>query len=558
MTARSDRVWWLVALLEAAALAVLVIDLSSVRGATAPSSAVVESSEDPGSATGEGGGVTASAMRPGSSAPGPEVSPPEAEQHRGPLALPDDPTTVVHGRITDGDGAPLLARFALMPSEDVSDERLVSGRVGVADDGRYSIPGLEPGGYRLEVSADDHRTETLAFEIFAGTSFHRLDAVLRRTWKLRVKVRAPDGQWFDDVIADWREKHASPISTVLSVIATEDPLPQRLPDPMGSSVTRLGLGRWEAANKLFGGVPMPAGYIGVLELPEPKPLHIGLVFAQAVLASEQVAAGQEELEFELGEAGFRAELGAVRMRLVDGSSGAPLAGIEVRVRDDQRLEASATSDGAGMALLEGLAPSPYDLSASAAGGIRSGDWRIVPEPGVELDLGDVPLHVPSMVSFECDGPESDAEVYLSIRSLDAPSHPALRPRDLTTVRREGAAEARLTSGRWMVHARCQGWRGFAAFDTADLEGRSVRIVLRETAGLEIQLPDDGRRLGLRLVDGASGVVILDRWLGGVDGLAVGLPPGRYRAEVENLVGERTRHQVVVTAEGGTLDLRAVR
>ena len=282
-------------------------------------------------------------------------------------------------------------------------------------------------------AAADHRPETVAFEIQADAGSHRLDVVLQRTWKLRVKVRTPDGRSFDEALADWRAEHATPMSSVFVAVATEDPLPQRFPDLGGLPVTAFGVGHWRVANSPIGGVPLPAGCVGELELPERKPMHVGLLFANVVLASEQVAAGQEEVEFELGEAAFRAQLGTVRMRLVDGSSGDPLPEVAVLARGPQRLQSSATSDARGIVVLEGLGPSRHALTVRAAGGLQADGWEIEPEPGVDLDLGDVPLTAPVMVPFEFEGPDAEAEIYVTLWALEPASHPALHARSTRAV-----------------------------------------------------------------------------------------------------------------------------
>ncbi len=554
MSAWSDRVWWAVALLEAALLAVLWIDLAGEQDPGESSSVQNDAAR---------AGVPADALQEDATPTGADLSAPlpDGATGRGRRSAPapdDQPVTLLHGRITNDRGMPLAAMLALMPPEEVSDERLVSGVASASNDGLYAIPGLAPGAYRFEVNAKDHRSETLAFEIQAGTGLCRLDVVLQRSWKLGVKVRAPDGRGFDDVIADWRAEHATPMSSVLVAIATEDHLPQRLHDLGGIPVTALGVGVWRPANAPLGGVPLPQGYMGELELPERKPMHVGLLFDHAVVASRQVAAGQEEVEFELGESTFRAQLGTVRMRLVDGSSGEPLPGVAVLARGPQRLQTSATSDARGIVVLEGIGPSRHTLTVRAAGGLQADGWEIEPEPGIEIDLGDVPLTAPVMVPFEFEGPDADAEIYVTLSTIEPPSHPALHARSTRAVRRNGTAQARLAPGRWKAQAACAGWRGDVVFDTAGLDGGAVRIPMSSTATLRVLQADDDRRLRLRLLDAVGGDVVTERWLPGRGTLELGLPPGRYRAEVETLAGEKTQQEVTVTAEGGTLDLHTDR
>src|SRR4030095_9039914 len=97
------------------------------------------------------------------------------------------------------------------------------------------------------------------------------------------------------------------------------------PEPSLRLYQRWGIGYFfEAGNQVMGEDAMPADVMGRLELDEPLPAYVSLVFRPLVLQTQSVEPGTKEVVFVLPASALEALLGGVRVRVIDEETRPPI------------------------------------------------------------------------------------------------------------------------------------------------------------------------------------------------------------------------------------------
>jgi hypothetical protein len=552
----SDRALWVVAAVEAALIATLVVVLLR------PPAAPYRHAEP----------APAPTSLPADAAPADVASEPEAGPDPDPdpaaaardaeapveraTAVAAPATTLLLGRVADPDGRAIDdARLALRRGDETSTDRVGSTSTLRDAGGAFALPGLTPGRYRLDVSASGHRARGVDIEVPAGVDRLRHDVVLERTWELLVRIDTPDGRPLIPQLGELRGEHRALSDIELAAVATVDPPAGHFP-PTDLRELREGVGRWASGSQRFGGgrPPLPKRYAGLLELPEDRPLHVSAVLRNAVLATAPVEAGQAEVVLTVPLEQVLASLCTVRLQVVDGETGDPVPDARVALDDRQSWSQGEQVEADGRFVATMLRPGILEL------GIRVADraappMQITLPPGAVIDLGPVPVHRPVPVQVVFEGAGADGEFGVWVRSLDPSPHASLAPRDLRFGRPQGGAlTMQLAPGRYRLRVRDEGVFTDVEFDTAAHVGAPLRVALQQAAALRVVPPGDGSLVELEVQDlqGRSLSRFRVTWTSPWE---VVLPPGSFVVLVTRAGGEIERRAVTVGAEGGQLDLR---
>jgi hypothetical protein len=299
---------------------------------------------------------------------------------------------------------------------------------------------------------------------------------------------------------------------------------------------------------------LPKRYAGHLELPEDVPLHVSAVLRTAVLATERVQAGQPEVKLVVPLDTVLASLCSVRLRIVDGTTGEPIPGARVGLSDAQRSGGGQPVDAEGRIEMVHQRPGLLNLDVTAKQRAAA-SWNVELAPGVAVDLGDVPLLPPVDLKLELAGCEVGTEISLSLRTLERPPHPALRPRLVHYGNpRDGRFSAPVAPGRYLLRAAGGGRVAVLAIDTRALNMEPLVVRLQPDAKLRLVPPGAGRAVEVTILD-HSGRSMWHRWINAAQPFEVSLPPGHYAAEIVTPEGRKHRHAIALPPAGAELDLR---
>jgi hypothetical protein len=492
---------------------------------------------------------------PPPSQPAPPVHPrpPSAENATG--TAPG--ATVLFGRVLDADGIPVRAALIWLRTRDApGDDALAAAEVSRDASGRYAMPILTPGSYRLELEATGFRSRSIELEVPTGIARLRQDFVLTRNWELRVRIDTPDGTPLNERLAAFNERNPGLWGLQVSAVASADPLPPGFP------VTALaeylaGNGPWSWPEEFLDGdrPRLPEGCAGQFELPEDRPMHISVVLQNLVLATERVEPGQKEVRIIVPFEAVVGSLCTVTLRVVDAASGAPLTGALVAVSNASGSRAARPVDEDGRIWLTQQLHGRFGLDVRAPGKLAR-PVAITLAPGATVDLGEIRLHEPVAVGFRFEGIAENAEIRIGLTCLEPPEHPALRPPFSRYGRQRAGTlfEVEVPAGRHRLTAKGGGAIGEIEFDTARLGGAPVTVAMRAAAPLRVVPPTSSLPVELRLVDGA-GREVYRYWVTWTAPFEVLVAPVGYVAEIATLDGDREQRTVWVGTTGADLDLR---
>lgn len=291
---------------------------------------------------------------------------------------------VVFGRVTGASGVPLGEKAQCQVSfENAAGDSLSAE---VAGDGAYSLPGLAPGRWLVTCGPSAYRGVRAPLEIPAGVRSLRHDIALDRANLVRVKVTAPDGRPFWEALREQGSVGMLPMSLV--PMATREP-----PAPILVGVPGHKSGHYEAGwfmDNGWGHDPLPAEYLGTLVLDGAPPVYVSLVLHGAVLATELVAAGEDEAAFVLEPETLLAARSALRLCLVEAETAEPIAGAQVMLWAGQFQQPWPRTDAKGCAVFSERPPGTYELWVLAEG--REQARRSVTlTKGETFDLGTLEL-----------------------------------------------------------------------------------------------------------------------------------------------------------------------
>lgn len=466
-----------------------------------------------------------------------------------PLAVPTH--AVLFGAVS-GKGSKRPRRASISVNAGSASQPIATATI--ADEAtEYALPGLAPGTYRLRVHAQDFREHDEAIEVPAGTDHVRHDVVLSPSWLLAVEFVDTDGSPLGERFLVLRKEHPHSYMTEMIAVATFTSPPAELP-PTDLRDPDVGIGRW------LGGLDpgrrsrtLDVRFAGMLELPEDRPLFVSAVMRTAVLATERVDAGQEEVRLTVPFERALGSLGSVRVQIVEGDTGRPVTSARVALSDSQSSHQGQPVDAEGKIELRLQRPGLLNLDVTAGDRVALA-WNVELAPGASLDLGPLPVFAPvELKASLVDAPPGEVQVALT--TLDTPPHPALRARaGYRGSARGGEWSTRVAPGRYRVRATGSGALGVVEIDTRKLAGEPFRIDMQPTARLRVTPPTD-RRVQLAVRD-ATGTLHFRRWLSWTAAFDVHVWPGDYTIELTPFGGEPAPGQRVhVGAEGAELDLR---
>jgi protocatechuate 3,4-dioxygenase beta subunit len=268
---------------------------------------------------------------------------------------------VIRGRVLDTEGRPVAGAV----SSAWPDGAGSSGReapVLSQEDGAFSIDGLAPGPYSIEVSHADLSTARLE-HVAAGAS--GVEVRLARPGALAGVVVGAAGP-------------ATQYTIVARVVLGPSPTEHELRDSWSRASFKAQVTQPDGTFT-FPSVP-PGTYEIDAYLPDRR---------VATLAALTIAPGERKTGVRLvAQSGV-----AIRGRVVDYRTGQPVVGARAEGRGTALGQLTATTDGAGMFLLEGLPAGrmvDFAVVGPRAGYLTDCQHRLMPAKGA-VEIGDVPL-----------------------------------------------------------------------------------------------------------------------------------------------------------------------
>ena len=300
-----------------------------------------------------------------------------------PAIVPGDAMGIVlSGTIRSSDGKPVEGASVYV-------RRDRDGRSGnSAGPGCYAVAGLQPGEWKLTCRAEGYAQHE-ATCVLDERAFQQVDIELQASYVVRVKVLGADGKSIVD------ELQKKTMWGVPYVVATEAPLAGDLPPSEQSRLIRFGLGEWTGFHDISARDVDPKlkelGYAGELRMNRAPPAFASLLLRTALLQGQRIEPGQKELVFTIEAKDVLARHGTVKLRLVDGVTGNPIADAGLGVRTAQGGGSHAKTGADGHAVIENVLPGLGILEVHR-GQDREGIFRYVLVPtGGTVDLGDVTL-----------------------------------------------------------------------------------------------------------------------------------------------------------------------
>jgi len=408
------------------AVTVLVASLISDRGAEdrgAAATVTTGAASDESKPAFAGNAPTAARARPIEMTP---VAAAPAVAAAAAPAADDRLGLLLYGLVTDANGTPVKAQAWMGLS--LTPESGAASRAEISDSGAYSVPGLRPGRWTIVTDLLGYLPVHDVVELTPQVPALRHDLMLQPSTMLAVKAFTTDGRpILDALVADVGQGKTWGVGARVSALASVEALRGAPRYEQGYS-SRFGVGsytsKWDLIDRDPRKTPeIPDDAMGVLELDVPPPLWVSLVNGTAILASQRVEAGANEVVFRLDVTDVMSALATLDARFVDAETRAPLAGVRVEmdrelaggqqpVKEDGRLHCDKIAPGT---LRIDVVLKDYEhLSA-----------KLDFSPGQHLDLGDVALNEGRRLSGQVlDEDGHPLRTLVGVRPLDQDS---LRP-----------------------------------------------------------------------------------------------------------------------------------
>jgi hypothetical protein len=487
---------------------------------------------------------------PPPAAPRESTAPPrEAAPAAVPNVVPGDAIGIVLSVLVRGpDRAPVDANVG------VSREGAYRGGNGAVP-GTYAIAGLQPGECTLTCRADGFapHEQTITLD---ERAFQQVDVALQQSFVVRVKIQGADGK---PIAAELRKTRAS----LPSVVATEQPLTGDLPPTFQSRLTRFGIGEWRSFDEFSGRDVDPKlkeqGYAGELRLHRAPPAHVSLLLRTALLQSQRLEPGQQELVFTIEPKDVSARHGTIKLRLLD-AAGAPIAKAPLNVSTAQGGGTGGLTDDAGVGLIANVAPGIGTLELHGPAE-REQVYRFVRVPsGGTLDLGDITLGAVEKITGVVLGLDGKPANGASVQWTELDSRTF--PQQLVDNRSASAdAEGRFTlwgtgRRRYVVFARLRdGSLGTATIDARNGAPAETTIRLGTPAKITLQPklgPTDG--FVVTVLDGERSPVAVATLASEFRSRALSVLPGDYTVEIHDMRTDRLARSFALQVGGEPLTI----
>ncbi len=387
--------------------------------------------------------------------------------------------------------------------------------------GSYSISGLEPGSYALVARARGFLSLREELELTGRHAHERHDVVLEPGLSIPVRILNEEGNLLD------RASNAE--HPLMDVLVTRAAPRAPVAGLAGNMAAVHGCGRYERAQGHAPVQDLPGGYSGLLRLSVAPPVHVSVVWLDAILATCRVDGPVPELVFTIGKAQLEGHLGGVSLRFVDALTGGPHSEGKAGLDPPSMFSYDGVVlDRQGSAAFVGRAPGLYQLRLFQEGREELSRRVRVPAGRVE-DLGEVRVWAAATLR----GSVLDAGGQPTAATLYAIPREVLRgPGDLQLGRAEHATGHfeldKVARGPVQVFVRVQDHALLSR--TVDASSGLVEgLVLQPEVGVRVVLQVPAESVGLQLtLAGADGLPFETHTV--AEGfVSTRLAPGRYQA-----------------------------
>ena len=426
-----------------------------------------------------------------------------------------------------------------------------SGRrteASVESDATYSVSKLALGKYWISARNWGWRTLEEPFELEAEHPRVRHDLHLRAAPVLSVFVRAPDGSNLEPVVMEHLSRPNPGLGPTtipkLIPVATREHPGAWIPEVIGSANNIFGVGVFLQYSKVA--EQRKEGSIGVLVVDEELPVYASLVEGHAVLATERVEPGADEVVFVIAPDAREMNFATLKMRVLDAETRVPLAHASCRLTGGPN-ERGGQSDSNGVMLVRACEPGQLHMSLQAEGHEML-TCPVELRPRKTTDLGEILLAKGLDAEFRVfatDG--SPCKAYFELGALDPTTLAVDFERDSRSWDSDENGILKVPSlGRRVYVLRTADTE--AGFDTIPAGRKSVsgNLVIDMRAGiLPVNRDIHLKRASLlllnykgpysggprfRVLDG-QGIELVASRLYGSAPLGLTLPPDNYRVEV---------------------------
>lgn len=391
----------------------------------------------------------------------------------------------------------------------------VSRSVKADERSRYAFDDLRPGRHWLRAGSDSLGVASAVVDL---VGVDRVDLALEPERTLVVQI-------VDEADVAWR------------------------PPNVDFVVTRSAPGTWLGQGAHRATRARPPLYVDTsnpgpsetLVLTWPPPLQVSLIRYQLVLATQPVGEHDTELVFRVARDDARLADGTVRFRFVDTSTREPVTPPSVNLdgSEHRSLFAKTPAEGYGPVALR---PGGWTLRTMGPGGAVRRSFRI--EPGVDLDLGDIPVGGGATIRGRLLDDQGNG-LAAAFQCEPCDEHGVVEPQTATLhsfkAKDDGSFELRgLTRGfyrlsmlEYLLPERARRDLVAQAFRLVDLrQDDASGIVLRAQDAVALYVRPSGRETmesGFRVLD-AYGVVVRTHSIDRGRPVLVGLAPGVYDVE----------------------------
>jgi hypothetical protein len=542
-----------IVLLEAAVIVLLVILLAGRDDKPAGGDLLVR---------GEGDEAPAPGVR--TDAPPPDTSEPHLEGAEGagrareeapprellPLAEDDLLGIVVFGAVTTESGDSVEGFYVYLRSPDGS-YRTASGPAG------FAFVGVTPGTYDLSCRAEGYvepPAQQLVLE--AGEVSRRIDLVLSQATRILVRLETPEGK---SLKAEAVTAHMEVDG--LAVVATHERPDGNLPLTDLRNHSRYGLGEWQTSSPFERPEgEIPKEFAGRIDVEEPPPFFLSLALRHVVVDTIEVEEPVDEVTFTLPLEALTGQLATVKFKVVDATTGEPLADLGVNLSDAQSSRFGLTTDEAGVFEQENQSPGLLQLSLYSPEGYAP-YWRLVRiEPGRLNDLGTIRLagarKIQGRVVDAQGQPLAGSVTWRDPALMDFPQE--LHPNWSASVGVDGAFTLRAV-------APVPGWLLFRAkghpsvtlpVDTTEGDVEDLEVVVPDGIVVEIRPERAAGWHHLFSIEDEAGLPVLSRTVRGPWPISTHLAAGRYTLRIHAPDG--TERQLPIVVETRPVELTVPR
>jgi len=387
-----------------------------------------------------------------------------------------------------------------------------SRRSKVNSEGDYSFLHVEPGRFWIRAESDLGGMARRVIDLDLAAGDRRLDLQLGSSLDITIEV-------VDLVGRPIRSSH-------LFAVATSEEPGDWLADDTHAKQS------WQSND--FGATSSPAPVLGRVRLAIRPPIFVSLVNYQRVIASQRVEPGQTKVRFVLDPTAPELQNGRLRLRLIDGQTRQPLAGIFVSMTYGVGSCTCPPTSVDGIFTMP-CVPGVLDLRVPSME-YESAELQVRIEPGVETDLGDITLGPAISISgMVLDDQGQGRETLITYDMLDpitrAPGYQGIQWAVKSSA--DGSFQVTAIAHRiYRLRVRDEAF----ALQSMDVDARSgsvENVIMRVARGEPLIVSSDDRWPLVRfdVLDESGVLVISNRPLYGPEPEKILLTPGLYEVEV---------------------------